>query len=78
MTVDMANRVLQIMVRFLKIAEDGEYHDKGVDVLRHEIERTTKSPDEPAVRIAITGDTGSGKSATLNSIPGVDSLTPEL
>jgi predicted GTPase len=47
-------------------------------MLRAETIKTRQPESEPRVRVAITDDTGSGKSATVNSIPGVDNLTPEM
>ena len=60
------------------MAMNGGYKDDEAKHLRAEILNNKTIPYQDAVRLAVAGDTGVGKSALLNSILGVLNLTIEV
>lgn len=66
-------RYCKLWSHFSKLQEKIGYRDMEIDSLWIAVVKAKKPPGEPVVRIAITGDTGTGNSATLNSLLGVQS-----
>lgn len=78
LTEDISQRVLETFVRFIAKSVQEGYKDKEAIHLRKDIieKKTIKYQD--AVRLAVAGDTGVGKSALLNALLGVLNLTIEV
>ncbi|RMZ67660.1 Dynamin GTPase domain [Pyrenophora seminiperda CCB06] len=68
--------VLQVFIDFLKAAKNRGVTGEEATYLWNLILKSRKILYQSEIRIAITGDTGSGKSATTNALLGED-LTPE-
>lgn len=74
----LAGKVLAVLKQFPRTAARSMYHCMEIEQLLEQLIKISKPPVEPMIQITITGDTGPEKSATLNSILGVDGLTPEV
>ncbi|CAN9258894.1 unnamed protein product [Alternaria alternata] len=68
--------VLQVFLDFLKAAENRGVSGEEATYLCNEILKNRNILYQEEIRIAVTGDTGTGKSATTNALLGED-LTPE-
>ncbi|KAL1799540.1 hypothetical protein ACET3X_003577 [Alternaria dauci] len=68
--------VLRVLIDFLKDVENRGVSGDEVTYLWNEILKNRGIPYQTEIRIAVTGDTGTGKSATTNALLGED-LTPE-
>jgi hypothetical protein len=78
LTEDTTLGTLNNFVDFFKQARADGYNDEELTLLWNEIVRGNKIPYQDAVKLAVAGDTGAGKSALLNSILGVLNLTIEV
>jgi hypothetical protein len=63
---------------FINQAEKDGYHDNEMSYLWNKIVESKTIPYQDAVKLAVAGDTGAGKSALLNAILGVLNLTIEV
>ncbi|KAH3960319.1 hypothetical protein HBH52_237480 [Parastagonospora nodorum] len=77
LTENIALHTLQVFTDFIKVTKSNGYNDDEVTYLWNEIMRSTKIPYRDAVKLAVAGETGAGKSALLNAILGVLNLTIE-
>jgi ABC-type glutathione transport system ATPase component len=68
--------VLRVFVDYLKLAEYRGVGSEEANYLWNEIIKNRDISYQTEIRIAVTGHTGSGKSATTNALLGED-LTPE-
>ncbi|KAH8642028.1 hypothetical protein IG631_04969 [Alternaria alternata] len=68
--------VLQVFLDFLKAAENRGVSGEEATYLWNKILKNRNILYQEEIRIAVTGDTGTGKSATTNALLGED-LTPE-
>ncbi|RYN25087.1 hypothetical protein AA0117_g5211 [Alternaria alternata] len=68
--------VLQVFLDFLKAAKNRGVSSEEATYLWNEILKNRNILYQKEIRIAVTGDTGTGKSATTNALLGED-LTPE-
>jgi predicted GTPase len=68
---------LRIFVDYLKVAENRGVGSEEAIFLWNEIIKNHEINYQTEISIAVTGDTGSGKSATTNALLGED-LTPEV
>jgi GTPase SAR1 family protein len=73
----IAQQTLSVFGEFLHDSGD-KSTDAEFQYLSDRIKELQDIGYENVVGIAVTGDTGSGKSATVNSIIGEDGLTPEV
>jgi hypothetical protein len=78
LTEDLSLGSLHIFGKFIKQARKDGYHDEETQYLWNEIARSKKIPYQDAVKLAVAGDTGAGKSALLNAVLGVINLTIEV
>jgi hypothetical protein len=78
LTEDTTLGTLNNFVGFFKQAQADGYNDEELTLLWNEVVRGKKIPYQEAVKLAVAGDTGAGKSALLNSILGVLNLTIEV
>jgi len=69
--------VLKVFIDFLKAAAGRGIATDDATYLWNKVIESGEILYQTEIRIAITGDTGSGKSATTNSLLGED-LTPEV
>jgi ATPase subunit of ABC transporter with duplicated ATPase domains len=69
--------VLQVFLDFLKAAKNRGVSGEEATYLWNEILKNRNILYQKEIRIAVTGDTGTGKSATTNALLGED-LTPEV
>ncbi|CAN9256685.1 unnamed protein product [Alternaria alternata] len=68
--------ILQVFLDFLKAAKNRGVSGEEATYLWNEIFKNRNILYQKEIRIAVTGDTGTGKSATTNALLGED-LTPE-
>lgn len=66
------------MLKFITSTIQGGYKDAEAQHLRNEIISKKEIDYQDAVRLAVAGDTGVGKSALLNALLGVLNLTIEV
>ena len=69
--------ILQVFLDFLKAAKNRGVSGEEATYLWNEIFKNRNILYQKEIRIAVTGDTGTGKSATTNALLGED-LTPEV
>jgi predicted GTPase len=69
--------VLQVFLDFLKAAKNRGVSGEEATYLWNEILKNRNILYQKEIQIAVTGDTGTGKSATTNALLGED-LTPEV
>ena len=69
--------VLQVFLDFLKAAKNRGVSGEEATYLWNKILKNRNILYQEEIRIAVTGDTGTGKSATTNALLGED-LTPEV
>jgi ABC-type multidrug transport system fused ATPase/permease subunit len=69
--------VLKVFLDYLKVAENRGVGAEEAKYLWNEILKNREINYQTEIRIAVTGDTGSGKSTTTNALLGED-LTPEV
>ena len=69
--------ILQVFLDFLKAAKNRGVSGEEATYLWNEIFKNRNILYEKEIRIAVTGDTATGKSATTNALLGED-LTPEV
>ena len=69
--------VLQVFLDFLKAAKNRGVSGEEATYLWNEILKNRNILYQKEIRIAVTGDTGTGKSATTKALLGED-LTPEV
>ena len=69
--------ILQVFLDFLKAAKNRGVSGEEATYLWNEILKNRNILYQKEIRIAVTGDTGTGKSATTNALLGED-LTPEV
>ena len=70
-------KILRVFTDFLKAAENRGVAGEEATYLWNEIIKSRNISYQPEIRIAVTGDTGSGKSVFTNSLLGED-LTLEV
>lgn len=68
--------ILDVFIKFLSIAKKSGAGGKEPKYLRNQALENRNISYQEEIRFAVTGDTGSGKSATTNALLGED-LTPE-
>ena len=78
LTEESAKEVLSIFMDFFKAAREHGIAIDEANVLGDEIIKGRNLEYQDLIRIALTGDTSAGKSATLNSLVGIENLTPEV
>jgi hypothetical protein len=78
LTEKLALGTLSIFAAFIKQAKKNGYEDDELSYLSKQIEGSSTIPYQDAVKLAVSGDTGAGKSALLNAILGVPNLTIEV
>ena len=78
LTEEITQRILDIFLRFITASIQQGYEDDEAQRLRNEIIRKKTVNYQDAVRLAVAGDTGVGKSALLNALLGVLNLTIEV
>jgi hypothetical protein len=77
LTEELTLGTLSNFVEFIRQAGKG-YSDEELTHLWNEVMRSKTIPYQGAVKLAVAGDTGAGKSALLNAILGVLNLTIEV
>jgi hypothetical protein len=78
LTEEVTRGMLSIFVEFFQQARKAGYHDDETRHLLNEVMKSKIIPYQDAVKLAVAGDTGAGKSALLNAILGVLNLTIEV
>ncbi|KAF3034625.1 hypothetical protein E8E12_006678 [Didymella heteroderae] len=74
---NITDKVMRMFTQFISKSMLDGYKDEEAIRLRNEIIRKMKINYQDAVRLAVAGDTGVGKSALLNALLGVLNLTIE-
>lgn len=75
---NITQRVLETFTRFIATSMNNGYRDEEAVRLRNEVIKKKTINYQDAVRLAVAGDTGVGKSALLNALLGVLNLTIEV
>jgi maltoporin len=78
LTEEITQNVLRTFTQFIVQSINDGYTDPEATHLRDEIISKKTMKNETAVRLAVAGDTGVGKSALLNALLGVLNLTIEV
>jgi hypothetical protein len=78
LTEELTLGTLSNFMDFIKQAQDDGYNDDELSHLWNEVVRSKAMPYQDAVKLAVAGDTGAGKSALLNAMLGVLNLTIEV
>ncbi|KAJ4361430.1 hypothetical protein N0V95_001847 [Ascochyta clinopodiicola] len=74
---EIAQRILNAFIQYITASIQSGYEDPEAQRLRKDIIRKKTIKYQDAVRLAVAGDTGVGKSALLNALLGVLNLTIE-
>lgn len=75
---NVSQRLLETFTQFIVASIRRGYDDEEAQRLRNEIIKKKSINYQDAVRLAVAGDTGVGKSALLNALLGVLNLTIEV
>jgi ATPase subunit of ABC transporter with duplicated ATPase domains len=78
LTEDVAQKILSTFSQYITTAMNNGYKDGEAKHLRDEIVKGKEIKYQEAVKLAVAGDTGAGKSALLNAILGVINLNIEV
>jgi hypothetical protein len=78
LTEDLTLESLSVFVEFFQQAKKDGYKDDELSHLWNEVMRSKNIPYQDAVKLAVAGDTGAGKSTLMNAILGVINLTIEV
>ena len=78
LTEDITQKVLSTFSQFIVSSVRKGYKDAEAQRLREQIIKKKDIKYQDAVRLAVAGDTGVGKSALLNALLGVLNLTIEV
>jgi hypothetical protein len=78
LTEELALNILKGFRDFIRQAQKDGYTDDEASYLWSEVMKSNKIPYRDAVKVAVAGETGAGKSALLNAILGVLNLTIEV
>jgi hypothetical protein len=78
LTENLTLGTLSIFVKFFQQAKKDGYTDDELSHLWNEVMRSKNIPYQDAVKLAVAGDTGAGKSALMNAILGIINLTIEV
>jgi hypothetical protein len=78
LTEKLTMGILSNFLDFFEQAEKYGYRDEEMPYLKKKVEYSKTIPYQGAVKLAVAGDTGAGKSALLNAVLGVLNLTIEV
>jgi ABC-type glutathione transport system ATPase component len=78
LTENVTQDILRVFISYITAAMQDGYSDKEAEHLRNEVVRSKTIKYQTAMKLAVAGDTGAGKSALLNSILGVINLNIEV
>lgn len=61
-----------------KILRESVYQDESMDPIRDAAERVKEIDTPKPVRVAFTGDSGTGKSSLINCLLDIDGIAPHV